>query len=85
MRLILGPFWVGAGISILEYYDIVGENIRNRSPNNSNRPHLAKNWRKQHWPASVESNRPCLAQKPMGRIFVKKKGAEAPKNPLQLF
>ena len=48
MRLILGPFWVGAGISILEYYDIVGENIRNRSPNNSNRPRLAKNWRKPH-------------------------------------
>jgi hypothetical protein len=64
MRLIIGPFWVGAGISILEYYDIVGENIRNRSPNNSNRP--------------------CLAQKPMGRIFVKKKGTRRPPNSLSV-
>ena len=55
MRLILGPFWVGAGISILEYYDIVGENIRNRSPNNSNRPRLAKNWRKPHEKKGAEA------------------------------
>jgi hypothetical protein len=39
-------FRVGAGISILEYYDIIGENRINRSPMVV--PYLAKNWRKHH-------------------------------------